>query len=701
MYLDGLSVLLIGRRLAGLWAAATFADLGASVSALESRNDDTALRGRDDLLGELLATSVGSVAGPDIVDALQTGPHVVLCDRVEGAVPGLPRSVADYLDRVRDLNKTAWVTISAFGLSGSRADDFETDFTLAAAAGVLAYVLSARGDHPMALPGRQVLLAAGQAAVLAGLHAIDRQRATGLPVHADVSALEAMAATGPVLQMGEQLLNLPKGGVVQRFGAPYGWFTCSDGMIYICVGENHQWAGATRAIGAPDWAAALDTHAKRGENKSRIDELVSAWTAIRTRAECERLLQAEGVPAASLNSIEEVRSLSQFSFRHSWRPMTIRSQTVEVMSSPFRLVPNDLGPRSSSAPSESRLGKLRVLEASHVLAASVAGSVLGAMGAHVTKLEPTGRLDIYRRTGPFIDGHADEDWSGFFAMANHSKGSRIVESSAEVPNLIREADVVLENWGKNRARQYGLDCASVAQIQPNALAVSCSGFGQSGPLSHYRMYAYNLNACSGLIDAMRRADDPPPPLDFAWADFISGYALATAIAAWAVGGEQGPHNGGSIDLAMAEVVVHRLNDFVVRCALTGAAREDRCGAPSNELIDVPGDKSQVAVSLRNDADRLVMDAAVNANGAGGNMPTSASIVEHLRRAGVPSAEVLDARGVTENPVLAERGFFVPVEHPEWGTRRLIGLPWRFVGSQPFRLGPPPRLGRNQPKPTGE
>ena len=68
-----------------------------------------------------------------------------------------------------------------------------------------------------------------------------------------------------------------------------------------------------------------------------------------------------------------------------------------------------------------------------------------------------------------------------------------------------------------------------------------------------------------------------------------------------------------------------------------------------------------------------------------------ALADRLQAGGVPASAVLVPAELIEDPHLAARGFFTPVEHPVWGLRRLIGLPWQFVGEGPLALGPPPLL----------
>jgi hypothetical protein len=57
--------------------------------------------------------------------------------------------------------------------------------------------------------------------------------------------------------------------------------------------------------------------------------------------------------------------------------------------------------------------------------------------------------------------------------------------------------------------------------------------------------------------------------------------------------------------------------------------------------------------------------------------------------------VLSTHDLANDEALAEEDFFTHVTHPLWGRRRLVGLPWRFVGEARVPLGSPPLLGDAQ------
>ena len=218
---------------------------------------------------------------------------------------------------------------------------------------------------------------------------------------------------------------------------------------------------------------------------------------------------------------------------------------------------------------------LRVLEAGHVLAVPLAGALLGALGARVTKLEDLGRIDMYRRNGPYIDQEPGLDRTAYFAFANHSKTNavlRVEEEPDRLVALLDDADVFLENLGAKRARTLGVAASVALDAHPGVLAISSTGFGQDGPYASYRAYAYNMHASAALGYLTRNADGEPADIDLAWGDLVSAYAVATIVAAWAVG--PAGNRGAGLDYAMADAIVSHFPEFLAAASLDPASDAD-------------------------------------------------------------------------------------------------------------------------------
>ena len=263
-FLKGLRVLELGDSVAGGAATGLLAGLGADVTSVIDINS-AHRRGRPragsvSLLGACLDRGKNLlVGGHDLVLELLSQPFdVVLVDRIAGISSCLipVRAVDSYVSFVDTHNPMAWVTVSAFGLSGPRRDDTTTELGVAAASGMLASVRDEASGLPLKLGGQQSLLNTGQAAALATCHAIDIAR-SGTPVHIDVSAVEATLAMGPVLEVGGVLLDTPTAGGANRYGAPASFYECIDGLVRISAMEDHQWRGVVTAMGSPEWADAV------------------------------------------------------------------------------------------------------------------------------------------------------------------------------------------------------------------------------------------------------------------------------------------------------------------------------------------------------------------------------------------------------------------------------------------------------------
>ena len=254
-------------------------------------------------------------------------------------------------------------------------------------------------------------------------------------------------------------------------------------------------AGCRCRDGLTALGRALRPHGGADRRSRRIDR-TSQHGPGRTKREAEQELQAKGVPATALSSPAELLDSPQLAHRGAFEPL--RSPAVVGHS---RWSPVSRGERRQNRGHESRrrrsLRGLRILEASRVLAVPLAGSILGALGAEVHKLEDRPRLDMYRRRGPYVDGETGSERGAYFALVNHSKQSEAFDVDSDrrrLEKLLSAADVVLENLGPKRASALGLARPWRRPTTQDLLAISSSGFGQDGPHAKYRAYAYNLQA---------------------------------------------------------------------------------------------------------------------------------------------------------------------------------------------------------------
>jgi crotonobetainyl-CoA:carnitine CoA-transferase CaiB-like acyl-CoA transferase len=739
-FLAGLAVLEIGDGIAGATAGALLAALGAAVTTIadpesphrRSRPTLPAVRSvlsvlldADKELLELPVTSPGDLAATidnwhRQVIAAGAVPLVV-ADRVSGSPYQIPqlRDADAYASWVAAVNPSGWVTISAFGLSGPRRHDGGTELTISAASGILAAVQDVATGSPLKLAGYQALLSTGQAAALASCHAIDLA-STGKPAHLDLSAQEASIATGSILKVAQVLLDAVGAAGAGRYGSPAGFYPCRDGLIRISAMEDHQWRGVVKAMGSPTWTEQFATTYDRIAGAAEIDAKVAEWTSDQRKVDAEVLLQEQGVPATAMYRPAEILRSPQLKYRDAIRTIVVdEAGALSAVGRSFIEVPSSIA--DGSGRRRRSLRGLRVLEAGRVLAVPLAGALLGALGARVTKLEDLSHIDMYRRRAPFVSAQPGINRAAYFPLANHSKNNFVTDldqNPEQLEQLLLDTDVVMENFGRRRADALGISAYAVASSGRPMLGLSSSGFGYDGPHSRYRAYAYNLQTACGLIYLTRNSAGEQAKLDMPWADLVCAYGIATIVAAWAVG-PRGNDPAG-IDFSMAEQITARFNEFLASASIdersdehVDRANESSPWAPSGVYQVADGRVAlsattdemyrEMAAALGNPASlldgrfaheagrfaaRAELDLALERELSG---HTEAELAARFRQRGILCEPMLTPQQLTEDAHLAERGFFTPVTHPELGTRRVIGIPWRPAGTGAIPLGSPPTM----------
>jgi crotonobetainyl-CoA:carnitine CoA-transferase CaiB-like acyl-CoA transferase len=693
-FLSGITVLEMGDGIAGSAATALLSSLGADVTKVS----DAPATGR---VRPMLSTPEGPVAAVDLT--LDRGKRIVQS-------PPDPLALIDEHDIViMDRNaavdpltadNTVVVTVSPFGLDGPRSSQRGGELVAEAAGGLLATIEGSDGA-PVPAPGYVALKAAGAVAALAALHGLDRRNCTHASVNVDVSVQEAVAFTAALPECAHVLYSCPGRAGSGRYVAPSGLFACRDGMVRITAVENHQWRGLLAALGHPAWAAGLDERAARIERAGLINEHVSAWAATRDKEGCAALLQANGVPSTPVNTPAEILTSPQFASRSAISTTELCGVAVAVLDPPWLV---QTGGRSDHRRT-GRLTDLRIVELTHVLAGPIIGALLGAMGARVLRVEDPERLDIYRRTGPFAGGRPGVERGAYFAVANHSKQSVVIEPGRAVQDVaaaLADSDVLIENVGTSRLTRLDVEPAAVAES--GRLAVRVSGFGSTGPMAGYRVYANNVQSYGGLAGLTIGSDGSPARLGTVIADPLSSVVAATVIAAWAIGPAR--DTGGVIDLSMAEVVASTVAEFVTAASVAQPeALSDTTVSPHRGVYRSADDR-WVAIEVVSRSDWTCLANFVAASNGSPHrtvierLKTSIAaapaddVAERLSTAGLCAAPVQYAEDLVADAHLAARGFFPEIAHPDpdIGTARLVGLPWRFAGHGPVPLAPPPALG---------
>ena len=220
------------------------------------------------------------------------------------------------------------------------------------------------------------------------------------------------------------------------------------------------------------------------------------------------------------------------------------------------------------------LAGVRVVELARILAGPWAGQVLADLGADVIKVEAPEGDDTRRWGPPFIDRDGERS-AAYFHAANRGKRSviadfRTAEGQEFVRDLVRDADILIENFKVGGLAKYGLDWESLRAVNPRLIYCSITGFGQDGPYAHRAGYDYIIQGMSGLMSVTGEPDGQPQKVGVAVVDVFTGIYAATACLA-ALHQRAATGLGQSIDMALFDVATAVMANQAMNYLASGVA----------------------------------------------------------------------------------------------------------------------------------
>lgn len=232
-----------------------------------------------------------------------------------------------------------------------------------------------------------------------------------------------------------------------------------------------------------------------------------------------------------------------------------------------------------AAQSPAPLEGILVLDFSQFLAGPVAAMRLADLGARVIKIERPGIGDI-GRTLAFAGRSADGDTLSFHAM-NRGKESvaadlKDPQDLAWVKQLVREADVVIQNFRPGVMERIGLDYESVKELNPAIVYASATGYGDSGPWKDRPGQDLLAQSVSGMPWLSGSASDGPVPVGLSIADHLTSCHIAEGVTALLVRRFR-TGQGGLVQTSLLEAMLDlqfellttHLNDSTVTVARKG------------------------------------------------------------------------------------------------------------------------------------
>ncbi len=377
------------------------------------------------------------------------------------------------------------------------------------------------------------------------------------------------------------------------------------------------------------------------------------------------------------------------------------------------------------------LSNIKVLDLSRVLAGPWSTQLLSDLGADVIKVERPEFGDDTRAWGPpFLkrdDGTSSKE-SAYFISANRGKRSITVNiSSVEgqqiIRDLVKNADVFIENYKAGDMQRYGLDFSALSKINPGLVYCSITGFGQTGPYRNRAGYDFVIQAMGGLMSVTGESDEKgggPQKCGVPISDLMTGMYASVAIVS-ALYERTTSHQGQYIDMSLLDTQVAWLANQASNYLVSGDTPKrwgnahpnlvpyQSFAASDGELILAVGnDRQYQALCHTLNADHLIDDERYATNS--GRLKNRASLVDALatifskrtmsewmlalENAGVPCGPVQSIPEALDDEHVRARGMILSLKHTCGASVPLIANPIKFSRSQIDYDRAPPMLGEH-------
>lgn len=227
-----------------------------------------------------------------------------------------------------------------------------------------------------------------------------------------------------------------------------------------------------------------------------------------------------------------------------------------------------------SVAGEAPLSGLRVIELARILAGPWIGQTLADLGADVIKVEsPQG--DDTRGWGPPFITVEGETSAAYFHACNRGKRSITADFTTEegralVHRLVRDADVVVENFKVGGLAKYGLDYETLREINPRLIYCSVTGFGQTGPYARRAGYDFMIQGMGAIMDLTGEPDGAPQKTGVAFVDIFTGLYGVIAIQA-ALLQRQHTGLGQHVDMALFDCITGVLANQAMNYLASGVS----------------------------------------------------------------------------------------------------------------------------------
>jgi crotonobetainyl-CoA:carnitine CoA-transferase CaiB-like acyl-CoA transferase len=340
--------------------------------------------------------------------------------------------------------------------------------------------------------------------------------------------------------------------------------------------------------------------------------------------------------------------------------------------------------------------------------------VLADLGAEVTKVESPEGDDTRRWGPPFVDNPDGTRDAAYFHATNRGKRSVVAdfataEGRALALDVVRDADVLIENFKLGGLAKYGLDYDSLREVNPRLVYCSITGFGHDGPYASRAGYDFIVQGMSGIMDLTGDPQGPPQKIGVAYADILTGLYAVIAIQA-ALRQREATGRGQHIDMALLDVMTGTLANQAMNYLVSGKVPHRLGNAHPNiapyeafpvadgwiiiavgndaqfgrlaDLLDLPA-RDEWATNAGRVRDRVALSHAISAQSRDRERD---ALLADLEEQGIPAGPINTVAEALADPQVAARGMVLDLGEGLKGLR----TPIRFSDAE---LAP----GRKSPK----
>jgi CoA:oxalate CoA-transferase len=370
------------------------------------------------------------------------------------------------------------------------------------------------------------------------------------------------------------------------------------------------------------------------------------------------------------------------------------------------------------------LSGITIVDLSRILAGPYCTLLLAELGARVIKVEAPKTGDDARQYGPFTNGK-----STYFASVNRGKESIALDLKAPgdreiFERLLDKADAIVENFRPGTMERLGYGWETLHQRYPRLIYAAASGFGHTGPFSHYPSYDMVVQGLGGIMSITGFPGEPSPRIGTSVGDLAGGLYTTIALNAALLHRERSGE-ATKVDVALFDCQLALLENAIMRYTTSGeipgplgarhpsitpfeafkakdgdiiiAAGNDglwvklteALGHP--ELAQNPNYKTNPLRNQHQQQLKAEIDAILSTN-------TRDHWIALLEAAGLPCGPVNNVAQAIAHPQVDARNMLIEVDDATTGALKLVGNPMKLSAfDDPKTRAPAPDLDADRAK----